>query len=239
MMFNFTQEELSFVAKQFGYDHLEGADFVKYNKNRCISALTEKGYVIPYGKNLELSNECRLLLSTWESIRYTLVKDTCLSDEHVHAILANSERIISYSLHHNDIQIVMCDFSIDVMDQIITDYLDVVESNDCCSCFNITFSADEYLSYFDAETPSDLICKKTGLSLDDVSSIKQSLADEKSTSFIVQDVVEDIGCMGILARCSNGYILVKHIVPNNDMSNQKVVVSKGNSLDVVDSIYIL
>ena len=115
-MLNFTQEELSFIAKQFGYDHLEGADFVKFNKNRCISSLTKKGYVIPYGKKIELSNECRLLLSTWESIRYTLIKDACILDEHVHAIMANAERIISYSLHHSDIQIVMCDFSAEVME---------------------------------------------------------------------------------------------------------------------------
>ena len=239
MVLNFTQEELSFIAKQFGYEHLEGADFVKFNKNRCISSLTEKGYVIPYGKIFELSNECRLLLSTWESIRYTLAKDSCLSDEYVHAILANSERIISYSLHLNDIQIAMCDFSVEVMDQIITDYLDIVECNNCCTGFNITFTDDEYLSYFASDTPSELICKKTGLSPDDVSLIKQSLANEKGTSFIVQDVVEDIGCMGILTKCSDGYVLVKHIVPNNDISNQKIVISKGNSQDIVDSIYIL
>lgn len=238
-MLDFTQEELSFIAKQFGYDHLEGADFVKYNKNRCISSLTKKGYVIPYGKNFELSNECRLLLSTWESIRYTLVKDSCLSDEHVHAILANSERIISYSLHHSDIQIVMCDFSAEVMDQIISDYLGIDEFKDSCSGFNVTFSDDEYLSYFEKETPNGLICKKTGFSPDDVSLIKQSLANENSISFVVQDVVEDIGCMGVLTKCSDGYILVKHIVPNNDISNQKVVISKGNSQAVVDSIYIL
>lgn len=238
-MLNFTQEELSFIAKQFGYDHLEGADFVKFNKNRCISSLTKKGYVIPYGKKIELSNECRLLLSTWESIRYTLIKDACLLDEYVHAIMANAERIISYSLHHSDIQIVMCDFSAEVMDQIIADYLAIDECKDCSSVFNVTFSDDEYLSYFEKETPNDLICKKTGLSLDDVSLIKQSLANEKGTSFIVQDVVEDIGCMGILIKHSDGYILIKHIVPNNDISNQKVVISKGNSQDIVDSIYIL
>ena len=81
--------------------------------------------------------------------------------------------------------------------------------------------------------------QKTGLSLDDVSLIKQSLANEKGTSFIVQDVVENIGCMGILIKHSDGYILIKHIVPNNDISNQKVVISKGNSQDIVDSIYIL
>lgn len=238
-MFNFTQEELSFIAKQFKYNHLEGADFVKYNKSNCISSLTEKGYVVPYGKHLELSNECRLLLSTWESIRYTLVKDACISDDHVHAILANSERIISYSLHQSDIQIVMCDFSVEIMDKIISDYLGIIDCTNCSSGFNITFSDDEYLSYFEKEAPNDLICKKTGLSLDDVLLIKQSLTNEKSTSFIVQDVIEDIGCMGILLMYSCGYILIKHIVPNKDISNQKVVISKGNSQDIVDSIYIL
>lgn len=238
-MFNFTQEELSFIAKQFGYDHLEGAAFVKFNKNKCSGSLIEKGYVIQYGKKLELSNECRLLLSSWESIRYTLVKDTCLSDENIHAILANSERIISYSLHQSDIQIAMCDFSAEVMDRIIIDYLNIVECNDCSSRFNVTFSADEYLSCFETEISNDTICKKTGLSLDDVSLIKQSLTSKNRTSFIVQDVVEDIGCMGVLVKHSEGYLLVKHIVPNNDIKNQKVVVSKGNTQDVIDSIYIL
>ncbi|MBQ8741957.1 MAG: hypothetical protein IJZ03_01160 [Clostridia bacterium] len=239
MTFHFSHEELSFLAKRFGYKHLEGIEFVRHNKEICSSALVEKGYMVPYKRSYELSNEVRLLLSTWVNVKYTLVREGYLSNNDVFAILANEERILSYSFHDGKIEIVMCDFSVEVMDQIITDYLDIVECNNCCTGFNITFTDDEYLSYFDSDTPSELICKKTGLSPDDVSLIKQSLANEKGTSFIVQDVVEDIGCMGILTKCSDGYVLVKHIVPNNDISNQKIVISKGNSQDIVDSIYIL
>lgn len=239
MVLNFTTEELSFVAKQFGYDHLEGLDLVKFNKKDCIDSLVAKGYITPYGKKFELSNECRLLLYAWTSARYTLLQDKFASQEHLFAILANSKSIISYSSHENEIQLSMCDFSAETMDKVIADYLGIEDFDDCVAKFNITFSADDFLACFKEDVPNDMICKKTGLSDGDVSLIKKTIKNASSISYIVQDLVEDIGCMGNIVKHPEGYVLVKHIVPNRNMRKQKVVVTKGNAQDVVDSVYIL
>lgn len=238
-MLYFTREELTFLAEYFGYKNLQAADFVEYNQNECIDSLVKKEYITPYGSNFKLSNECRLLLSAWQKIRYTLVKDSSLSDDYVYAILAGSQSVISYVLHYNDIEVSMCDFSIEIMDKIIADYLKIIESNNCKLGFNITLTAEEYVYCFGEETPSALICKKTGLSIDDVDLIKRCLKNQDNTPFIVQDLKENVGCRGILFKYPNEYVLIKHIVPNNNPDMQKVVIVKGNSVDVVDSIYIV
>ena len=239
MVLNFTIEELSFIAKQFKYDHLEGVAFVRFNKAECIDSLVTKNYLIPYGKKFELSNDVRLLLSTWDSVRYTLLQDKFANQEHVFAIMANSKRIISYSSHGNDIQLSMCDFSVEVMDKVITDYLGIENFGDCPAKFNITFSADEFLSYFKEDVSNDVICGKTGLSDGDVSLIKYAIKSDEGISYIVQDVVEDIGCMGNIVKYPEGYVLIKHVVPNRNVRKQKVIITKGDAQDIVDSIYIL
>ena len=238
-MLYFTKQELTCLADTFGYLNLEGADFVEFNREECINSLLEKGYITPYADRFELSNECRLLLSAWENIRYTLTKDSALLEDHVHAILASSRSIISYSLHFNDIQMVMCDFSAEVMDKVFADYLDIPAFDNCKSGFNITLSAEEYIYCFGQEISNELISKKTGLSYDDVSLIKKALNDENGTSFMVKDIRDEVVYAGILFKYSNEYVLIKDIVPNNNFDMQKVVIVKGNSVDIIDSIYIV
>ena len=239
MTLYFTHEELSYLAKKFGYKHLEGVDLVKFKDKVCEASLLEKGYLFPYNKTYEMSNDVRLLFSTWVNVRYTLVRDQFISDDHVFALLANKERILTYSFHEGNIQVSLCDFSPEIMDKLMTDYLDVQECDTPSYGFNITFAGKEYLSLFAGKMTSEQIAGKCGISVQDVELIKKTLADENSTSFIVQDVVEDIGCMGTFMRYADGYIMVKHIVPNNDLDAQKVIIVKGSAQDIVDSVYIL
>jgi hypothetical protein len=133
----------------------------------------------------------------------------------------------------------MCDFSIPTMDSVIRDYLDIREDVVSSSNLNISFSGDDYLSFFGQELSNADISRRTGLTIDDVELIKKTLSQEGTTSYILQDVVEDIGCMGAISNFDRGYILVKHVVPNKDLRKQKVVVVKGSAKDIIDSIYIL
>ena len=239
MALYFTHEELSYLAKKFGYKHLEGVDLIKFKDKVCEASLLDKGYILPYGNSYELSNDVRFLLSSWSDIRYTLVRDQFISDEHAFALLASEERIISYSFHEGNIQASLCDFSPEVMDKLMTDYLDVQECDTQTLGFNVTFAGEEYLSLFGGKMTSEQIAGKCGISVQNVDLIKKTLSDENSTSFIVQDVAEDIGCMGTFVRYADGYIMIKHIVPNNDPDAQKVVIVKGSAQDIIDSVYIL
>ncbi len=239
MTFAFSQEELSYMAKSFGYQHLEGADFIKFDKKSCEASLLEKGYILPYKKSFELSNEIRLLLSAWVGIRYTLIRDSFLSDERVFAILASPEYILTYSLNKGSISMNMGNFSPEDMDRILADYLNIIECGGENPGFNISFSGEEYLAYFSGELSDEAVSGKTGLLSADIAQIKATLDAEDGVSFIVQNVKDDIGCMGALKRYEDGYVMVKHIVPNTAIDRQKIVVVKGNAQAIIDSIYIL
>ena len=238
MTFTFSQEELSYMAKTFGYRHLEGADFVKFDKKMCEASLLEKGYILPYKKSFELSNEIRLLFSAWVGISYTLLRDSFLSDERVFAILAGPAHILTYSLNEGSIAMNMGDFSPVMMDRVLADYLDITECGEV-SGFNISFPGEEYIACFGAEMADEDISAKTGLAPADIALIKATLDAEDGVSFILQNVKDDIGCMGVLKRHEDGYVMIKHIVPNTALNRQKVVAVKGNAQAIIDSIYIL
>ena len=162
-----------------------------------------------------------------------------LTDDDTFAIFSNEERIISYSFHKGNIEMMLCDFSIEVMDKIITDYLNISNDTVCQSKFNISFSGDEYLSLFAPDQTIDTISKKSGLKVEDVALIQQLLTREDNTSFILQDIIDEIGCLGVLMKFDTGYLLFKHIVPNKNLNRQRVVFAKGDAQDIIDSIYIL
>ncbi len=239
MTVNLTQKELSYIVKHFGYKQLEGFDPVKFNKKECESSLEDRGYIKPYGKSFELSNDMRLVLSAWMKSRYTLVKHSCLLENHIFAIFASNEYIFSYSMHEGDVRIDLCDFNFEAMDKIIADYLDITDDVNSLSNFNVSFTAEEFISLFENELPNEVISGKIGLSAENVQIIKNAIAEENNTTFILQDVIDDIGCMGIITKNDDGYVMIKHIVPNRIVEHQKAVVVKGNAKDIVDSVYIL
>lgn len=239
MTFAFTEEELSYISKKYGYKYLVGFESVKFNKERCITALLEKGYIYPYKRAYELSNDVRLLLSAWVRMKYTLVRDSFMSDQDAFALFANENHIMTFSYHGEEVRLNLGDFSATAMDETLAQYLGITDDVVPADVFNITFTADDYLTYFEEETPVEQIAKETGLGVKDICAIKETLVSGESTSFVLQNVVNDIGCMGTFKKYNSAYILVKHIVPNTHLDRQRVVVVKGNSKDIVDSIYIL
>ena len=239
MTVNFSHEELSFLASNFGYKHLEGLELIKFDETQCTDSLLAKGYIVPYKKTYELSNELRILFSAWVNIQYTIVRANYVTEIDLFAVFASRERIITYSYHSGNIQMSMCDFSFETMDMVIRDYLDIKENVVANDKFNVSFTADEYLAAFGTEMSNEEFAKTTGLKIEDVELIKYLLSHDATTSYVLQDVVQDISCRGIIFAYDGGYMLLKHIVPNNNLRKQKVVIAKGSAKDIVDSIYIL
>lgn len=234
----FTQQELSFISKQFKYDRLVGFMETDFDKKAVIESLLSKGYLSQYEKAYELSNDVRILLSAWTNMRYTVVREDFIKESHVFSIFANSEYILTFSVHEREIRLTMGNFSAESMDKTLLDYLGLQSENSDSAGYNIFLSAEMFLKYFGPESISEsLASKELGLPINDVSKVRSFLALEDKTSVIIQDVLDDIGCLAIFGEVDGSVIMMKHIVPNNAIDKQRVVLVKGSANKIVDSIY--
>lgn len=239
MIMHFTESELSYILKQFGYQQLEGFQAVAFNSDACIQGLLEKEYISKYKQSYELATNVRLALSSWVQARYTLVRDGYATNDHAFAILASSSAIISYSRHEGNIQLIHADFSAALMDHVLADYLNVTPTGVIGACFNISFTGSEYLSYFGSETPTEQVSKATGLEAADIALIRRVSDVPDSIVFFLRDIQKDTNCLGVIAKFDEGYVMIKQILSGQDPENQKVVVVKGDSQNIVNSIYIV
>ena len=241
MQLNFNTNELSFVVKRFKIGELMSFGPQKKVKEKdAIDSLLQKQYLIPYGEKYELSNELRLLFSVWEKIRYTVVREDYISKDHVFSLMANSKNILVYSEHFDDITVALSDFSAEVMDGILLDYLGIADGDEMEQGYNCVFQTEDFLNYFVAKKKDiNYISAKTGLSADEIQEIIDALAAEDEMSLIVQDIVEDVGARCSVKRLPKAWIMIKHIVPNKALAKERVVVIKGNAEKIVDSIYVI
>ena len=240
MNFCFTVEELSFIVKHFKYKDLIGFKPQKCKEKNVAQPLEQKGYLRNNNGKYELPNELRLLFSAWLQVRYTVVREDYWDDENVFSIMASPKYIISYSEHNDDINIAICDFSFETMDCILADYLGLSNIAANCSGYNYTFATSDFIDFF-GENRIDSVSasKKTGLSEKCINEIVEYISFDDSISLIMQDVEKNIGAMAVIKYIENSLFMVKHIVPNDDLLKQKVVVVKGDAESIVNSIYVL
>ena len=243
MQFNFTVEELSFIVKRFKFRELVGFTRQPFKEASVIESLMAKKYLTPYKSSYELPNELRALFSAWLNTQYTVVREDFINDDHVFALLASNHYIISYSEHFDDITVALSSFDETVMDTLLMQYLNMDEHPADTSAqgnYNLTFSSKDFLDYFGEKRKSaETVADKTGLSKDEILELWNALSCDDNLSVILQDLVNDIGCMIILHRTPDAYVMFKHITPNTGLHKQRVIVAKGSAQKIVDSIYIL
>ncbi len=240
MQLNFTKQELSFLMKQIGCELLPGFEAVEFDPDATAKALAEKGYVTLYREAWELSNPARLLLTAWARIRFTVVRQDYIMDDHTFALLADPRFILTVSIHFDQITVGMMDFDFLQMRKLLIEYIGLPGGQDAVTGYNIVLSGDQFLDTLNFEQHDDAwVAAQLGLPVAEIEQLKSMMADEASVGLIIQDLQEEVGCMTAISAQTDAWYMLKHVVPNTDPARHKVVLVKGSAEDITDSIFAI
>ncbi len=231
MKFMFTNSELSYLAKQLGYNKLLGFNQSFFSEQKVIDSLKEKKYIEEVSGSIKISNSIILLLSGWSKMNYSILRLDYRDKNNAYYTLASKELILLIADLENEISICMYDFSIDNMDSIIKTYLKIPEVSDCKDSYVVPIFDLNIKNLSNKE-----FARKTGLSIEQIEEIDGFCNDDTTgIQFIVQSISDDAGMMCTLFSNDNALFMFKDITAGEV---NKMVIVKGNTQDIIDSIYI-
>lgn len=238
MEFELTEKELSYIIKKFSYKKLVGFSRKLFIKNHVEDSLLSKGYLVLQNNDFVLSNSLRILLSCWQKCRYTMSRPELVSQKNYQCILSNSESIICIDNRDSKLKINLFDFNIERMDRLVLQMAELPDLS-VSDEFIVELSFDDYYLMLTKKITDDMIkkiIKSTGFSIEKITEIIHMAQHQQKVLLLTEDLVENIGCFSRIILSGNGIYMFKHITPQ-DESQQRVIVVKGSTKYIVDSIY--
>ena len=242
MKFLMKINEIQYIQEYFHFQHL-----LCVEKNASLSSETERallaaGILKADGSGrYELRTEERLLFSSWEKMRFSVIRADNVSENGLYCILANEKEIIIFDQEDSRVEFNVFDFDAHVMDNIFCALGEIDASVSTTSSFNVTLSVEEFTDLISASSPAELQKKAgfLGINPNDlqffISAIK---SQENCSTLLCEDHQKCVGALTKIVNTEKCICALKHITPQ-DLSNERFTMIMGNAQKVVDSLYIL
>jgi len=240
LRFDFKLNEIQYIQKQFRFPSLIGVERRLLPTLGVEKKLKEKKYLdCNSSERVELSTECRYLFSAWEKMRYSIVRADEEQKNRFFCVLANEKDIILIDQVGADFVVEVIDFSVKVMDRILFNITGMDASKVCEDSFNISLPMEEATKFLTAKkTEYALWSEKLGLNINELEAYFTALNEQKHfVMCLCEDHIDQRGAMIKIVNTEHGVYALKHVTPK-DMTNEKMVLLKGNAQAIVDSIYI-
>lgn len=241
MRFNLKLNEVQYIQKQFHFGSLLGVEKRLFPQFGVDKTLKSKGVIVEQNeKRADLSNEYRYLFSSWEKMRYSVVRPDSNNSNSFFCVLANESTIILLDQVGDDIAIELIDFSSDTLDSILFNMGEFDSTVSTDSPFNISLPAKDFTQLMSSHKDRNIEfwSNKLGISKDDLTFYLEMMNKEEDFfMYLCEDHLEQIGTLIKVVKTANGYYALKHVTPK-DSTNEKMVMILGNAQMVINSIYI-
>ena len=240
MKFNMKLQEIQYIQKEFAFGDLLGIEKSLLPVLGIEKKLIKKEVLTTNSRgNKELSSLHRYLFSSWKQMRYSVVRADMATKNSILCVLANEEEILVLAREKDDVDIELLEYSVDMMDRIIRNFVGFEDSEQVAKPFNITLSLMDAEALVSAGENESLVqwSQRLGISSEQISTYQTAISVEESAVLMCEDHVANIGSLTKIVRTPAGIAGLKHITPE-DLSQERMVLTWGNLQQVLDSVYV-
>ena len=237
MRYILTESEALLIKQKFNFGRLLGLNEKQRIKFGTEKGLHKKGIIYSNNDKEELSIEHRALFSSWEKMRYSIVRPELNDKNHLQCILSNERITIFFARKKDIVSIELIDFSEEKFDEMIISFAELSDVAVADSMFNFGMSLDEYEQFICCKTQDELYNwkKSTGIDTRMLEKYVNNINTKgKAQMLLVEDHVADCGYMSKIVNATDGVYAVKHITHGEE---QKMVLLYGSAQFITDSIY--
>lgn len=226
-------KEITYIEHYFGFGKLLGIEEKKFVPHTLLKQLENDNLVKKNGDKYELDYELRYIFSAWNTARYSYFRpDISKKDDYVVILISEEKKCLLYLVVHKDkVDIEVYDATAKVVEAFWSAMSELEVEIRCSAPYNYVVSLDTFENLLSGkEYP------KIGFNKADFQEYIKIMDSEKDFQMILmEDHIDDIGCLVKIVKAENGIYMIKHITSSG--KEDRIVLARGNAEDIVNSFY--
>ncbi len=242
MNFKLKLGDIQCIQKKFCFEQLIGIEKSELSFLENEKQLREAGviYQMPSGMT-ELKAEYRYLFSSWEKVRFSLVRPDEGSEKELFLVMANEQEIILLHRVDEDVSIELVDLQADLLDRIILNMAPFDPEIEAEYPMSMIMSLQDFSQLISSAEAAHMAqwSKRLGVPAEVLVYYLDVISEnETAYMFLSEDHKNETGSLIKIVNAPKGICALKHTTPAK-AEDERMTLIIGNATQVADTIYVL